>query len=54
MTPVDNQMAIWCKRGHAMEGDNVFRGKRGEMQCRECLIDHLRAVRKWRVREREG
>jgi hypothetical protein len=47
VTPAQ-QLALWCRRGHPLDDENVYLGHRGERCCRECLRDHLAAVRRWR------
>jgi hypothetical protein len=49
MSPTQ-QLAFWCRQGHEMTPDNTYRGHRGEPICKECLRQHLAAVRHWKAR----
>ena len=34
-----------CRRGHPLEGDNLYRDKAGRRRCRRCAADNQRAYR---------
>jgi hypothetical protein len=46
------QLAFFCRRGHLMTDDNTRIGRCGEPECRQCMTDHLAAVRRWARTER--
>jgi hypothetical protein len=46
---VNEQLAFLCRRGHDLtDADNVWHSRGGKPECRQCLIDHVAAVRRWR------
>lgn len=52
MVRPEDQLALWCRRGHEMTADNTRPGRSGEPLCRVCLREHLAAVRQWRREQR--
>jgi hypothetical protein len=49
----EQQLAIWCKRGHLLDDENTYPGRGGVALCSECLREHLAAVRRFKRRRDE-